>query len=117
MATFKHPETGVILNEISVRRGTLDFDDAVVAWFMRFQAIPYHTIAHHLGVNSFEVGKVYRGEIHPNAKPEAVRKFLAAQIAGPHLRRHGQMRRRETENHPPRPADQTGSTQGKLDLG
>ncbi|MBR9766146.1 MAG: hypothetical protein GYB53_22190 [Rhodobacteraceae bacterium] len=117
MATFKHPETGVILNEISVRRGTLNFDEAVLAWFMRFQAIPYHTIAYHLGVNAFELGKVYRGEQHQNAKPEAVRKFLAAQLAAPYTRRHGQTRRRGTENHPPRPTDQTGSTQGKLDLG
>ena len=117
MATFKDPDTGVTLNVISVRRGTLCFEDAVSAWLMRFRAEPYHLIAYHLGVNAFEVGKVFRGEIHQNAKPEAVRKFLAAQVAGPHLRRQGPTRRRGTENHPPRPTDKSQPAQGKLDLG
>ncbi|MGG7644776.1 hypothetical protein ACQ5SP_08240 [Rhodovulum sp. YNF3179] len=73
MAIERHPVTGVELNPTVVERTALDFDDAVTAHLMRLKGEKFQTIAQKLGTNTFRVGEVLRGDVHPKAATEALR--------------------------------------------
>ncbi|MGI3170003.1 hypothetical protein ACRARG_12660 [Pseudooceanicola sp. C21-150M6] len=72
MATTKHPLTGVILNDLGIRRKTLSYMDAVTAHILRLQGVTFTEIVHMLGTNARRIGEVFRGDLHPEAEAEAV---------------------------------------------
>ena len=72
MAITKHPITGVELNEITIKRKTLNFDEAVTAIIMRQQGATYTDVVQKLGTNANRVGEVGRGRVHPGAAMRAL---------------------------------------------
>ena len=72
MATTKHPLTGIELNKITRKRTSLNGDEAVTAYVMRFQGEEFNVIAHKLGTNPARVGEVLRGDVHPEARDKAI---------------------------------------------
>ena len=67
MARLIHPLTGVELNPIPIERIALNFEEAVTACLMRLQRVKYQTIAWRLGTNTYRLGEVFTGKIHPTA--------------------------------------------------
>jgi len=76
MAILIHPITGVLLNDIPLKRKSLDVQEAVTAHIMSHQGISYTDIVHHLGTNAFRVGEVFRGKEHPDAAMKALRLLI-----------------------------------------
>lgn len=70
-----HPITGVPLNPILVKRKSLDFEEAVTAHILRTQGKTFTDIVQHLGTNANRVGEVFRGDTHPDAAQEALRRM------------------------------------------
>lgn len=63
MAHFVHPETGVKLNAITVKRPRLSKNDAVTVFLLKMEGVSYTDIVQHLGTNAHRVGEVLRGEV------------------------------------------------------
>lgn len=63
------------LNTIDVRRTSLTFDEAVLAWTFRLQGEKQHVIAAMFGTNSGRIAEVMTEEVHPGAKEKALRDF------------------------------------------
>ena len=72
MATTKHPITGIDLNEITIKRKTLNIDEAVTAHIMRKQGATFTDVVQKLGTNANRVGEVFRGDVHPDAAMKAL---------------------------------------------
>jgi len=77
MAIELHPMTGVELNEISVKRKRLSFDEAVTAHLLHRQGLSFTEIVHRLGTNANRVGEVFRGDVHPGAARKALELLLS----------------------------------------
>ena len=77
MAIQVHPVTGVELNEISVKRKRLSFDEAVTAHLLHKQGVPFTEIVQQLGTNANRVGEVFRGDVHPDAAKKALELLLS----------------------------------------
>jgi len=71
----RHPMTGVLLNPYAIRRKSFTFDDAVTIWIMRLQCEDYVVIQHFMGACSYRIAEVLSGEVHPDAKNEAIRRL------------------------------------------
>ena len=72
MAISKHPITGVPLNDIVVRRKSLNEEDAVTIHVMKRQGVPFTDIVQRLGTNANRVGEVLRGEAWPRSMATAL---------------------------------------------
>ena len=72
MAITKHPITGVELNDIKIKRKTLNIDEAVTAHIMRQQGVTFTDVVQKLGTNANRVGEVFRGKVHPDAAMKAL---------------------------------------------
>ena len=72
MATSKHPITGVELNDITIKRKRLSFEEAVTAHILHRQKRSFTDIVHMLGTNANRVGEVFNGKVHPNAAKTAL---------------------------------------------
>ena len=72
MATTKHPITGVELNDIKIKRKTLNIDEAVTAHIMRQQGATFTDVVQKLGTNANRVGEVFRGDVHPDSAMKAL---------------------------------------------
>lgn len=57
MATFEHPETGVLLNHITVQRSSLDEQEARTARLLYRQGLKQQHIAAMLGTNQGRVNE------------------------------------------------------------
>lgn len=68
-----HGITGVKLNEISVKRPSLSFEDAVTAHILAKQGFTYTETVQLLGTNAHRIGEVFRGEEHKGSADEALR--------------------------------------------
>lgn len=73
MATFRHPITGVELNNITLVRKALSYRDAVTVHVLFRQGVSKTDIAHKLGTNPARVCDVLSGRAHPKAADEARR--------------------------------------------
>lgn len=71
----RHPITGVKLNPIKVKRKSLNFEEAVTAHILQIQGKTFTDIVQYLGTNANRVGEVFRGESHPTAGAEALRRL------------------------------------------
>ncbi|WP_299145995.1 hypothetical protein [uncultured Tateyamaria sp.] len=78
MATYKHPITGVTLNEIIFRRENLDEDEAVTVHILAKQYEQQDMIAHQLGVNQGRVNDVLKGRKFPNSAEKAAQLLQSA---------------------------------------
>jgi hypothetical protein len=62
MASYKHRITGVILNEMSVERTSIDTpDEAYTIHILRNEGKSIHTIAQMFGINQGRVSDVCKG--------------------------------------------------------
>ncbi|WP_411839230.1 hypothetical protein [Paracoccus sp. ME4] len=61
MATFKHPRTGVELNEITIRRQHLDPDEVTTVLLLSQAGEEQHIIAAMLGINPGRVNTIVKG--------------------------------------------------------
>lgn len=61
------------LNTIIVKRASLTFDEAVLAWTLRLGGEKQHVIAAMFGTNAGRIAEVMTGDVHPRAKQEAVK--------------------------------------------
>ncbi|MAY85565.1 MAG: hypothetical protein CML02_02395 [Pseudooceanicola sp.] len=61
------------MNNITVRRKTLAFEDAVTVHVMRLQGVSYTDIVQSMGTNANRIGEVLRGEVHPDTAMKALR--------------------------------------------
>ncbi|MBN8187590.1 hypothetical protein JF540_12905 [Salipiger thiooxidans] len=59
------------MNDIVVRRKSLDEDDAITAHIMKRQGATFTDIVHRLGTNANRVGEVLRGDAFPQAAEKA----------------------------------------------
>lgn len=71
MSIIPHPLTGVKLNELPIKRASLNSRAAVTACVLRLQGWKWHDIAAALGTNTHRLGEVFRGEKYPEAEQEA----------------------------------------------
>ncbi|WP_370312501.1 hypothetical protein [Sagittula sp.] len=72
MAISMHPVTGVPLNDITIRRKTINEEEAVTVHVMKLQGVSYTVIVHHFGVDARRIGEVLRGEVWPEAAEKAL---------------------------------------------
>lgn len=72
MATYRHPVTGVELNEIPRKRKSLSEAEAVTAHLMRHAGETFTDIVQKLGTNANRVGEVFKGKLHPEAAKKAL---------------------------------------------
>lgn len=84
MAAIRYAPTGMMINELTVRNSVVGFEAAVTIEAMRLDGIPMHLIAAHLGTSSWDVWKVVTGLLHPSAKVEGHRRFIAYRRAQPY---------------------------------
>lgn len=75
MATYLHPVTGVELNQIDVRRKSLDETEQATVRLLRQSGTYVSDIAHMMGTNPARIGEVLRGDVCPKAA-HAVRDLL-----------------------------------------
>lgn len=73
----KHPITGIELNMYRKRRKSLTFEDAVTVWIMRLQCEHRTDIEFFMGTCSFRIHEVLSGEVHADAKAEAIRRLTS----------------------------------------
>lgn len=73
MAISKHPLTGVELNDITVKRKSLDEAEAVTAHLMRMNGESFTDIVQMLGTNANRVGEVFNGKVWPKAAEKAAK--------------------------------------------
>ena len=71
----RHPITGVTLNPYAIKRRSFSFEDAVTIWIMRLQCENYVDIQFFMGACSFRIQEVLTGEVHADAKNEAIRRL------------------------------------------
>ena len=60
------------LNMIVVRRASLTFDEAVLAWTLRLNGEKQHMIAAMFGTNGGRIAEVMTEAVHAGAKQEAL---------------------------------------------
>jgi len=59
------------LNQINVKRTSLDFEEAVAVWLMRWAGDYNHIIAAKLGVNQGRVAEVLSEQLHIGSREKA----------------------------------------------
>jgi hypothetical protein len=79
MATVTHPVTGIPLNDIAIKRTSLDEIEAVTACIMHKQGHTFTDIAQSLGTNANRVGEVFSGKVWPDAERKA-RKMIGGDL-------------------------------------
>lgn len=67
-----YPDTGVKLNPPPYRRLTISYMVAVTAHLMRLRGETHQTICHRLGINNWQLWRVFKLEVHPTAARKAL---------------------------------------------
>ena len=77
MSTYRHPITGVELNDIDVKNAALGPQEAVTVHILSQEGKDRTTIAHMLGTNPARIIEVVKGSEHPNSANEALKLMTA----------------------------------------
>ena len=77
MATMRYPDTGVIINEMNVRRRRASYKDEVTINLMSFRGLSTDKIAHLMGMPRIEVWKLLDRTKMTTARSEAMEMHLS----------------------------------------
>lgn len=69
--------SSIPLNQITIQRSSLSFDEAVAVWLFRFNKKKQHTIAALFGTNAGRIAEVLTEKVHPTAKAHALELYLS----------------------------------------